>query len=554
MTATTASRRPSRFTPARPSWRRLTALVSLLLLGWAVLLPVGRGHQWWHYAVAVAFVAAFVGSWHGQHISTVARRWMPMASHNRRQRSYRGRDPHAGHRRAEQSPQPRRPGVDRAGALQAQIVIHLRPHPHGLTLPGDSSDQLPWEFVTAWLNRYGVRADLLTVCSVTRTPPPSGLRSDAASLLTGRTPQHRDTWLTYTLRAENNVDALTARQTTIGNPGASSEEQQPGPQRAALADTTARRLTAELRERGWLATVSEADEQLPEFAPPAATVRRETWTGTEYSDGFRAVYAVEPGALPAVLDALPTLGTKATWVTVTVRSRGRQPATIEACVGTLTAARPPRHPLPGLDGFHGLHRRVAPALTATGFDHATVDLPTTEVAPSALAELRWPTAAVGVPIGFSRSRQPVYLGLASPEPVRITVTGTPAFHMGIIARLALSGLPVAVYTADASQWRTLANHGGPQQFSMPPTPPPPGAILVSDGSIEVPAGAITVTLRQPQSAQAPSTTIVITQDDRHANLFHISTARHRMLLSTRLPGAPPPQIGKNINVGRVPRR
>ena len=89
---------------------------------------------------------------------------------------------------------------------------------------------------------------------------------------------------------------------------------------------------------------------------------------------------------------------------------------------------------------------------------------------------------------------------------------------------------------------------------MPPTPPPPGAILVSDGSIEVPAGAITVTLRQPRSAQAPSTTIVITQDDRHANLFHISTARHRMLLSTRLPGAPPPQIGKNINVGRVPRR
>ena len=234
MTATTASRRPSRFTPARPSWRRLTALVSLLLLGWAVLLPVGRGHQWWHYAVAVAFVAAFVGSWHGQHISTVARRWMPMASHNRRQRCYRGRDPHPGHRRAEQSPQPRRPGVDRAGALQAQIVIHLRPHPHGLTLPGDSSDQLPWEFVTAWLNRYGVRADSLTVCSVTRTPPPSGLRSDAAALLTGRTPQHRDTWLTYTLRAENNVDALTARQTTIGNPGASSEEQQPGPQRAAL--------------------------------------------------------------------------------------------------------------------------------------------------------------------------------------------------------------------------------------------------------------------------------------------------------------------------------
>ena len=40
--------------------------------------------------------------------------------------------------------------------------------------------------------------------------------------------------------------------------------------------------------------------------------------------------------------------------------------------------------------------------------------------------------------------------------------------------------------------------------------PHPGAI-VTDGSVQAPPGAITVTLRRPQSAQAPSTTIVITQ-------------------------------------------
>ena len=66
-------------------------------------------------------------------------------------------------------------------------MLHLRPHPHALTTPGDTSDQLPWEFVTSWLNRYGVRADALTITAVTRTPPPSGLRTDSAALLTGRT-------------------------------------------------------------------------------------------------------------------------------------------------------------------------------------------------------------------------------------------------------------------------------------------------------------------------------------------------------------------------------
>jgi len=535
VTATTASRGHSRFAPARASWRRLTVLVSLLLLGWAALLPAERAPQWWHYVAAVVVILAFVGSWHGQHVSTAAARWTPMAWHNRRQRSRRASGPQNRRRRDEQALQSQRPATTRAGALQAQIVIHLRSHPHALTTPDDHSDQLPWEFITAWLNRYGVCADALTVCSMTRTPPASALRSDSAALLGGRNTQHHDTWLTYTLRAENNVGALTARKTTMGAPaGTGSEDQAPGPRRAALADTTARRLMAELRERGWLATLSDVAEQLPQFVPPTVTVRRETWTGTEYSDGFRAAYAVEPGALPDVLEALPTLNTKATWVAVTVRSRGRQPATIKAAVGTLTAVRPSRHPLPGLDGFHGLHRRIAPGLSANGLDEANVDLPATEVTSSDLAQLRWPTAAVGVPIGFNRARQPVYLGLASPEPVRITVTGAPEFHRGIIGRLALSGMPVALYTADPRQWVALANHAGPQQFSMRPATPPPEAIVVSDGSSETPAGAITVTLRRPQSAQAPSTTIVITQDDRHADLFYITTAHGLQWLSTRL--------------------
>ncbi|MFV8227403.1 hypothetical protein [Mycolicibacterium fortuitum] len=532
--ATTPLSQRSRFIPAAPSWRRVTVLVSVLLLGWAALVPAGHTPLWWHYLIGVVVIVAFLGSWHGQHVSTTVRRWVPLSRYNRRQRA---RSAQPRRRRTTADPAPE--AAPRSTTLQARIVIHLRPHPHGLTTPADTADQMPWQFVTSWLDRYGVRADELTITSITRTPPTSGLRTDVASLLTTRTPQHRDTWLTYTLRADQNVGALTARQTTMGatDRGASDDVDGPGvPQRAALADTTARRLVAELRERGWLATLVDDEEPLPQFVPPAATVRRETWTATEYSDGFRAVYAIEAGEVESVLKALPALATKALWVSVTVASRGNQPTTVSACVGTLTGTQPGRNPLPGLAGFHGLHREVIPALTVTGLDHA---LPVAQVNPADLTSLRWPTSAPGIPIGFNRSRQPVYLGLASPEPVRITVTGTREFHVGIVARLALAGLPMAMFTSDPRQWAGLANHGAPQQFSVTPTPLPPGAIVVSDGSSETPSSPITVTLRRPQSSKAPATTIVITQDGKHANLFGITTPHGHQLLSTRLLEAAP---------------
>jgi hypothetical protein len=209
--------------------------------------------------------------------------------------------------------------------------------------------------------------------------------------------------------------------------------------------------------------------------------------------------------------------------------------TVEAAVGTVTASRPPRHPLAGLHGFHGNHRRLIPALSTSSSGVPARDVAAAPISVADLVALRWPTSARGLPIGFNRQRQPVYLGLASPEPVRITVTGTRAFHVGVIARLALSGLPIALYTAEPRQWAALANHAAPEQFQMRPTTPDPEAIVVSDGSSEVPAGgAITVTLRRPQSAQAPATTIVITQDVTNPDLFYVNTARERQWLSTRL--------------------
>lgn len=537
----TAPRRTSRrFRPVTPTWQRATVLLTVLILVWAALLPPGRSPAWWHGALAAALIIGFLGSWHRHHLSTIAGRWVPMALRNRRGRIERASGDRAPNRRSNANrPAPANGSTD--AVLHTQVVIHLRPQPHALTVADDhSGDQLPWDFITAWLHRYGVRADALTISSVTRTPPASGLRSDAAALLTGRTPQHRDTWLTYTLSAASNIGALAARRTVLAHPAAAEDNDDDtnstGLRHVALAETMSRRLIAELRERGWLATLIDSPDQLPRFLPEASTVRREYWAGVEYSDGFRSLYAVNPNDLRGVLEAMPTIATKATWVTVAMSTPGTNTTQVHACVGTLTAKRPAvQPPVAGLIGFHGRHRQLASALTIAGLgDDVQAALPPTEVNSHNLTSLVWPTSAAGVPIGYNRQRQPMYLGLASPEQARVTVTGSPQFQMGITARLALSGLPVAVYTADHRPWVRMANHGAPQQFAMAPTSPPPGAIIVSDGSSDAPNGAIMVALREPQTAQPPATTIVITQHERHHDLFDITTGHGHQMLSTRL--------------------
>ncbi|MCV7247085.1 hypothetical protein H7J07_02270 [Mycobacterium koreense] len=499
-------------------------MTTVLLGGWAFLVPEGTRPHWWHWTIGGVVLVASLGSWHGQRLATTARRWTAMMWRNRRRR--RGAPlPVA---EAEEC-------ADPDTALQARIVIQLRPQAHMLSTPGDGRDQLPWEFVTSWLDRYGVRIDELTVCSVTATPPPSALRTAVAALVTARTPQRRDTWLTYRLSADNNVAALLARGTTVGAHGEGEGGDVPG--RAVLAEVTARRLVAEFRERGWWATVHDRQAPLPRFVAPSARRRRECWTGTEHSDGFRAVYTVDPQRVAAIIDQLPTLTAKATWMTVTIRPHPGQAYGVEACLGTVTPTRPPRVPLAGLRGFHGLHHLAAKALTVHGFE-AGDEVPRPAGTGSAVVDLgsvEWPTAAAGVPLGRNRSRQPIYLGVQSAEPVRITVTGTSEFHVGIVGRLALSGLPIAIYTAIPNRWTQLANHAAPQQVLLNPSTATEDTIVVTDGSVDPPiaTGAFTVALRRPQNAPAPPTTVVITQD-RRKDLLTVTTPRGAEWLSTQL--------------------
>lgn len=194
-------------------------------------------------------------------------------------------------------------------------------------------------------------------------------------------------------------------------------------------------------------------------------------------------------------------------------------------------------PLAGLRGFHGLHHLAAKALTVHGFE-AGDEVPRPAGTGSAavdLASIEWTTAAAGVPLGLNRNRQPIYLGVQSAEPVRITVTGTSEFHVGIVGRLALSGLPIAVYTAIPNRWAQLANHAAPQQVWLNPSTVTVDTIVVTDGSVDPPiaTGAFTVALRRPQNVPAPPTTIVITQD-RRKDLFTVTTPRGAEWLSTQL--------------------
>lgn len=516
-------------------------MASTLLLAWAILVPVHARPQWWHLAPAAVIVVAFIGSWHGQHLSTAVARWAPMTLRNRR-----ARRPAPRPRRHQQETQTVTDTTPAPHADTATIVIHLSPQPHPLSPADASPDQLPWEFVSAWMDRYSVQADAFTVCSVTRTPPSSSLRSDVAPLVTPRTPQHRDTWLSLTLSAHTNVAAIAAGR--VARRG-KLDENTSGQSRTAiaeLADVTGRRLVAELREQGWVATVCDDPALLPRFVAADAGLRRECWTGAEYADGFRAVYAVDPDALESVLDALPSVTAKATWVNVSIRARGPQGPAISAAVGILTSTRPTRTVLPGMAGFHGLHHTAAQALSVTGTGN--LDLPYAPSSAVTLDALAWRTAAAGVPLGTDQQRRPNYLGLASPEPVRITVTGTTQFHLKIVSRLALSGLPVAVYTTRPAQWERLANYAGPQQVGIAagragtePPAPPPDAIVVTDGSVEPPSGgAIHVVLRAPQAGPPPSTTIVITQvpnqsqNHDQSEWFHVITPQLRESAPGRL--------------------
>lgn len=490
---------------AFPSGIRIGALVVALLLGWAVLVPTGSQWQWWQPTLGVLVAVLVLGSWNGLLLTTAATRWVPMRVRNRQRRNGSGR----GRRRASAGGGRRKRGEDMASAEgstslsavgEVTVTLRVQPQPHQVATADAAGGQLPWQQLLVWLDRYGVRADAMTVTSVATTPAPSALRQAQSRSVTDQW----ECWITFVFSTVSNMEALKARSTVIDE----------------LAKVTTRRMVGELRERGWVVAVVEDSAEFPRFVDRSARVRRECWTGTEYGDGFRAVYAVEPSALSSVVAALPGLATKCVWTSVTVRSQGRQGPTVEAFVAMLTAARPDRVPLKGLTGFDGLHRVRAEAVSIAD---AGVQLPRTELDVAGLQELRWQLVGAGVPIGSNKQGQPEYLGLDSVDPVRITVTGDPAFQLGMCSRLALSGRPMGIYVAQPDRFRELAANAAVNQIQPAPKADQIGRswMVVGDDSRRVPAAHTTVLLRGPSGSEPAETSINITQDSQNRHLFTV---------------------------------
>lgn len=487
---------------ALPSGIRIGGLTVALLLGWATLVPTGSRWHWWQPVLGVLIAVLVLGSWHGLLLTTTASRWVPMSLRNRQGRA-------GGRRRAPAGGRGKRSGtavpgqqstpVTATGAVT--VTLRVRPRPHPVATADAAGGQLPWRQLLGWLERYGVRADSMTVTSVATTPAPSALRQAQARLVTDQW----ENWITFVFSTVSNLEALKARASDIGE----------------LAGVTTRRMVGELRERGWVVSVVNDSAAFPRFVDPAARVRRECWTGTEYADGFRAVYAVEPTALSSIVAALPGLSTKCVWTSVTVRSVGRQRPTVEAFVATLTPARPDRIPLEGLTGFDGLHRVRAEAVSIAG---AGVALARAELDAVDVQALRWPLTGAGVPVGSNREGQPEYVGLDSADPVKITVTGDPSFQLGMCSRLALSGLPMGIYVAEPARFRELATNAAVNQIQ--PAPPADqvrhGWMVVADeAGSRIPDADTVVVLRAPSGAEPPVTSISITQDRANPHLFTV---------------------------------
>lgn len=187
----------------------------------------------------------------------------------------------------------------------------------------DPADPAQLPVVVGYLDRYGIRCDKVRLT-----------HRDAGGA--------RRSWISLTVAAADNLDALRARSSRI-----------------PLRDTTeivGRRLADHLREQGWTVTlVDGVDSPLPDPG-------KETWRGMKDDSGYVAAYRVNVNdKLDAVLAGVGALPAQETWTALEFTG---SPVTPQITVGAAirTADRPSaKAPLAGLIPVRGRHR---PALAA----------------------------------------------------------------------------------------------------------------------------------------------------------------------------------------------
>src|SRR5699024_9825907 len=156
----------------------------------------------------------------------------------------------------------------------------------------DRDDELPLSVIARYRERYGIRADTVRITSCER----SGSRTS---------------WVSLTVRAVDNLDALRARSAQL-----------------PLRDTvvvSARRLADHLREIGWHAASVDATD-----AP--AVAGKEKWRGVQDDAGWLAAYRVTVDEqLPERLAEVWSQPATETWAAIEISGGTAQPAIAVGC-------------------------------------------------------------------------------------------------------------------------------------------------------------------------------------------------------------------------------
>ncbi|MBY0440903.1 MAG: type VII secretion protein EccE [Mycobacteriaceae bacterium] len=313
---------------SRIVWPGRGRIVLALLVG----IPAAMAYPWHGergqgvLGVAAVVLVALFAWWRGQYLTTMVRRRLAM---NRRRL---------------------RPEI----ATRATALLSVE------SMDADS-DPLPLTLIAGYLDRYGIRAEMIRIISCH-----NGFDT-------------RKTWIGLTVSAVENLVALRGRSWQI-----------PLSQTAQVA---ARRLADQLRELGWSASPVGLDG-VPQLVASGA---RETWRGVVEENGnYVAAYRVHPAyrtgdALSEVLAAAWSYPARETWTVLEIAGGQDGPTAAAACVFRTVGRPDGTAPVAGLIPQGGQHRQTLAVLELGCTQRLDGHGP---VPPGLLAELCWPAAAI----------------------------------------------------------------------------------------------------------------------------------------------------------------
>lgn len=288
------------------------ALASLFIVAAVLARPWQTTTERWVLGVSIGVVVVLFAWWGGMFFTTMVGRRMAMWRRNLAKKD----------------------AKDRQDA--ATVVLRVDPA---------TPAQLP--IVVSYLDRYGIRCDKVRVS-----------HRDADGT--------RRSWISLTVAAVDNLDALRARSPRI-----------------PLQDTTevvGRRLADHLREHGWTVTIVDGVDN------PLPVPGKETWRGVRDDTGYVAAYRVAVSdRIDEVLAGISALPSDETWTALEFTGSPTHPQLTVGCA-LRTAQKPSaRTPLAGLTPTRGRHRPALAALNPVS-SHRLEGNPA--ALPSALLERR----------------------------------------------------------------------------------------------------------------------------------------------------------------------